>query len=384
MATRFYLPSSGTPSVSPAFQSYTHAGSPQPRRDLPTSNASTLSTAVQTPDGADHLVAGDTFHSQFISAPLAAQTFTSGDAFKYCVQATEANAGNNLFVQVWMGIYTNDGATLQATIRSKVIDDFEIATGSVASRFQSSTLSGTYTCANGERLVLEISVSGTATAAGSVQGHNASIRWGANAAGGDLLESDGQTGTTLRGWIEFTNTVIFPTRGLLSWAEFETPNVPPTPTRGLLSWAELEVPFVPTRGLLSWAEFEVPLAATRGLVSWAEFEVPAAAASPTRGLLAWAELEVPLVPTRGLLSWAELEVPTGGATPTRGRLSWIELQVPSLYGHDFEDDAAEKRAAICWNDTAGQPSEEYIHVGEDADGKWTYRKSGSWLSLEKR
>ena len=211
MATRFRLPSANLPPVSPAFQSYTHAGSPQPRRNLPTTDSTTLSTATQTPDAADHLVAGDTFHSQFVSAPLAAQTFTSGDAFKYAVQATEANAGNNLFVQVWMGIYTNDGATLQATIRSKVIDDLEIATGGVASRFQSSTLSGTYTCAANERLVIEFSVSGTPTAAGSVQGHNASIRWGGGGAGGDILESDGQTGTTLNPWLEFTTTVVFPT-----------------------------------------------------------------------------------------------------------------------------------------------------------------------------
>jgi len=65
---------------------------------------------------------------------------------------------------------------------------------------------------------------------------------------------------------------IQPTRGRISWAEFE---VPFQPTRGRVSWAEFEVVFVPTRGRVSWAEFEAPVVATRGRASWMEFQIPA-------------------------------------------------------------------------------------------------------------
>lgn len=120
-------------------------------------------------------------------------------------------------------------------------------------------------------------------------------------------------------WAEL-ETPLVPTRGRLSWAELETPLAP---TRGRLSWSELEVPGVPTRGLVSWSELEVPLQATRGRISWAELEAPLA---PTRGRISWAELEAPLAPTRGRASFAELEVP---AAATRGRISFAELEVPA-------------------------------------------------------
>lgn len=207
MATRFRLPSSGSAGVSPALQSYTHT--PTTRRfPLILLDASALSTLTEAPDAADHLVAGDTFIAQFISRPLLAQTFTSGDSFKYSIQALEANAGNNLFVQLWMGVYTNDGATLQGTIRSKTSDATELAT-SLTNRTFSGTLSGTYSCNEGERLVIEFSVSGTPTAAGGVQGHNGSLRFGSDGAGGDLPENDTDTGTTLNPWLEFANTISF-------------------------------------------------------------------------------------------------------------------------------------------------------------------------------
>lgn len=106
-----------------------------------------------------------------------------------------------------------------------------------------------------------------------------------------------------------TGITITPTRGQVSWAEFEVPNLP---TRGRVSWAEFEVPTVPTRGRASWAEFEIPLVPTKGRVSWAEFEVPDLPATPTRGRVSWAEFEIPFSATRGRVSWAEFEVPNVG------------------------------------------------------------------------
>ena len=209
MATRFRFPSSGTSPISPALQTYTHT--PTTRRfflrTVDDAN-SALSTVTEAPDAADHIAAGDLFIAQFISDPLAEQTFTSGDAFKLALQTLEANAGNNLFLQIWMGIYTGSGGTLQSTIRSKVLDGTEVAT-TLTNRIFNSTLSATYACLKGERLVVELSLSGTPTATGGVQGHNGSIRLGSNGAGGDLAENDTETGTTFNPWIEFANTIVF-------------------------------------------------------------------------------------------------------------------------------------------------------------------------------
>lgn len=98
---------------------------------------------------------------------------------------------------------------------------------------------------------------------------------------------------------------ILATRGLISWAEQETPFVA---TRGFISWTELEAPLAPTRGLISWTELESPLAPTRGLASWTELEVPSIA-SPTRGLVSQTEFETSVVATRGLISWVEFQSP---------------------------------------------------------------------------
>src|SRR5689334_22496035 len=102
MATRFRLPSSGSPPVTPTVGgSYTHSGSEQ-KRPISTSNSSTLTSTGIAPDGADHLVAGDTLHYVGVSDPLAAQTI-SAQTVTLAIQAIEDNAGNNLFVQ--MAIY---------------------------------------------------------------------------------------------------------------------------------------------------------------------------------------------------------------------------------------------------------------------------------------
>lgn len=136
-------------------------------------------------------------------------------------------------------------------------------------------------------------------------------------------KSGGGGGTPTRGRVSFAELEVpnLLTRGLVSFAELEVPNVV---TRGRISFAEFEAPNAPTRGRMSFAELEVPSLLTRGLLSFAEFEVPALV---TRGLISWAELEVPTAPTRGLVSMMELETPNA---PTRGLLSWVELQTPEL------------------------------------------------------
>lgn len=209
MATRLRLPSATTAAVSPAPQSYSHTLSPLTRRTLPTADASALETQAYRPDFADHLVAGDALRFQFVSEQMAADmVFTSGDTLKFAIQGLEESAGNNLAIQCFVGVVNAAGDTAQATIRSKVSEGTELGTA-LANRFLSTTLSGSYTTVAGDRLVVEISATGTPTNAISIQGHNASFRWGSDGASGDLPENDTETGTTFNPWIEFATTITF-------------------------------------------------------------------------------------------------------------------------------------------------------------------------------
>lgn len=209
MATRFRLTADATlPGVTPAFQSYSH--NLTNRRILKLVDASALATAAYAPDSADHLAAGDSCPVQFVSDPMVADiVFTSGETIKYAVQVLEANAGNDLQLQLFVSIVSFDGTSVQRTLRSKVLEGNEMNT-SLRSLSLSTTQDGAnYTTVSGDRLVVEFSGSGTPTAAGGVQGHNWSLRTGGNGAGGDLAEDDTQTGTTLNPWIEFAPTITF-------------------------------------------------------------------------------------------------------------------------------------------------------------------------------
>ena len=105
------------------------------------------------------------------------------------------------------------------------------------------------------------------------------------------------TGANADGYVDFIRVTVYYTAS--------------TNRRGLVSWAELETPTAPRRGLISWAELEIPTAPRRGLISWAELEAPNA---PRRGQLSWAELEAPSAPRRAYISWAELELPDAGGS----------------------------------------------------------------------
>lgn len=331
MATRFRLTSSTTaPAVSPAFNdgvAYAHENPTNPRRKLLTTDASALTTTAYTPDAADHLVAGDALHFQFVSDPMnSGIAFTSADVIKFAIQALEANAANNLQVRLFVKIVSEDGATLRRTLRPNVNEGTEVATA-LTNRFLSTTQSGaTYTTVSGDRLVVEFSLQGTPTAAGGTQGHNGSLRWGGAGAGGDLPENDTDTGTTLNPWIEFIPTITFvapANRIEVAWAELQVP----TPNNRVeVSWSELELPFPSNRIEIAWAELQVPTPNNRVEISWSELEVPAVGGTPdNRVEISWTEVEVPFPSNRVEVSFAELEFPFPSG---RIEVAWAEFEVP--------------------------------------------------------
>jgi hypothetical protein len=170
-------------------------------------DGSALATAAYTPDGADHIADQDAHHRQYVSDSLDAQTITGN--VKAQLQCLEANAGNNLFLTIKVMVIDSAGSSVLSTLLAITRDTTNEVATSLTNRNFPSTAMGSYACAAGDRLLVEIGLGGLPVAAGGTQGHNGSIRWGCTATSGDLLENDSETGTTFRGWIEFANTFTF-------------------------------------------------------------------------------------------------------------------------------------------------------------------------------
>jgi hypothetical protein len=196
------------------------------------------------------------------------------------IRCREIGANDNQFLNVLIFVCDSAGTTIKETLFAQAQGPTELAVTQTNRSF-----TGTLTSADLEtddRIVVQIGTSGLPTAAAAVDGHNANMFWGCNASSGDLPENETETGSTFRPWIEFSANLF----GGLS------------PTRGLISWAELETPLVKTRGRVSWAELETPLAKTRGRFSWAEFQVPNEAGSGGAPLL-WVRRECGLPGKKG-------------------------------------------------------------------------------------
>jgi hypothetical protein len=215
MATRLRLPYTGTPSVSPAFQSYTHSASAI-RRSLPVSSSDEWNFYNLAPDASDHLDLGDSLIAQFVSDPMPAGIdFTTSDTVKYAIQAFEYHSANNLQVQIWVGVYSEDGGTIRSTLRAKSAHGTEVAT-THTNRSTSHALTSNYTTEAGDRLVVEFSLVGDPSNAGGTQGHNGGFRLGSDGTSGDLPEDNTTTNNQFNPWIEFSPTITFGADAALS------------------------------------------------------------------------------------------------------------------------------------------------------------------------
>ena len=206
MASRLYFPETEAAAVSPTISAtdWEHINTLR-RRLLTSPDSSTLTTTAYTPDAADHLVNGDAHHRQYVSDPLPAQNISG--SVKAQFQCLEANAANNLFLTLKIFVVSEDGATIKETLLAITRDSTnELATSLTNRNFPSTALTAA-DIEEGDRIVVEVGLGGTPTAAGGTQGHNGSLRWGCNASGGDLAENDTETGTTFRPWIEFTDNI---------------------------------------------------------------------------------------------------------------------------------------------------------------------------------
>lgn len=219
MATRLYLPSTGSAAVSPSISADWSGHVNVARRPLNAVNGgSVMNTLAFAPDAADHLVAGNAHFVQFVSDVLPAQTIAA-QTIKLQVRAAEDNAGNNLFLAWKLYAVSEDGQTALGNLVSLRTDGTEVATA-LTNRADSVT-STQFVADKNFRLVLEMGLNGTPVNTTGTQGHNGSLSFGENAAT-DLPEDDAATGA-LNPWLQFSRNIKYwvPATAPANWVRLE-------------------------------------------------------------------------------------------------------------------------------------------------------------------
>lgn len=220
MATRFLLPSSGAAGASPAFGGWGVTGQADRVRMVTASVSTPLATRSANPTQAAVV---DVLIRQYVSDPLNAGSISG--TVKGIVQAYESASNRDMRAQLLIRVVSNDGATVRGTLLA-------LNTGAVASEFSDSVLTSrkfplgwtgagatlsAVTAQAGDRIVVEIGYRMHLGFASSFFAYG-QLRFGDT--GSDLAEDETSTSTTLRPWIEFSQTL-----------SFDTGQTPPPPTQ---------------------------------------------------------------------------------------------------------------------------------------------------------
>ncbi len=215
MARRLYFPDSQAAPVTPPAPSGTdweHINSVQ-RALLLAPDGSALATTAYTPDAADDLTDKDAHHRQYVSPCLNAQSLNGNVTAQLQCQETANN--DNLFLALKVLVCNRSGSATQATLLAITrATSSELASNADANRTFPSTALSAFSCAAGDRLVVEVGVGGNiSSGVGGIIGHNGQIRWGCAASSGDLPVDETTTTATFRGWIEFSSTFAWEATG---------------------------------------------------------------------------------------------------------------------------------------------------------------------------
>ena len=197
MATRFYLPSSGTAPVAPAYNTGwedTSIAAALPGRIY---KKSTAGSTVSFDDAS--AANRDILYRQYVSQPLLAQTIAI-QTIKFQILASQTDAGNNLFTTLLIYVVNNAGSSVIGTVLAMTKDGTEPA-ASLTNRLFSAT-SSSLAVSESDRLVFEIGLSGDPA---NGKSHDGSLRIG-DVSVSDLPEDDTTTADN-NSWIEFATGV---------------------------------------------------------------------------------------------------------------------------------------------------------------------------------
>ena len=204
MATRFYLPASGSAPASPAYDGAWDNTTDAARLPLVTTKTSTAmaNAAISFSSTADV----DILQRQWVSEPLAAQTITA-QTVKLQIRGWESNSKDTQYTAICIRVVSNDGSTVRGTLVSLTRDGTEFAT-SLTNRSWSGTCSEVTASAN-DRLVVELGLGGDPWGNGNASACYISI---GDDSATDLPENDTET-SAYNPWLEFANDITFASAG---------------------------------------------------------------------------------------------------------------------------------------------------------------------------
>lgn len=210
--TRFYLPSTGTSSISPAFDAAWNDTSSVTTRPANTTRGSSAFAEVTDAETSSSNQ-WDVCLGRFVSEPLAAQTI-SGSVMGI-IRARESNTAANARSQMVIRVVSGDGATVRGTLLAQNTTTTNInewvATTTVTAarnaRFPVGSGAATLTpvvAQQGDRIVIEVGGRAVNT---STTSYTLGLRFGENSA--TALTND-ETGTSEGSpWIEFDSAIQF-------------------------------------------------------------------------------------------------------------------------------------------------------------------------------
>jgi hypothetical protein len=203
MATRLYLPSTGSAAITPGFASGWEDTSIGARLPCYTTKQSTTMTTVSFVDAND--TNRDILFRQYISEPLANQSIDA-QSVVFRIRALERATTCNMFTTINIRLVSNDGSVVRGTLVSMRRDGVEAAT-SLTNRNNTGN-STAIVCHSGDRLVIEIGMGGDP---GAGSDHDSDMRIG-DADATDLGANDTDT-SDFNPYVEFANTLSFFTAG---------------------------------------------------------------------------------------------------------------------------------------------------------------------------
>jgi len=211
LATKFYLPSTGSTDIDPAWSASWYGTT-----EMSPSKLAAVTTKISSADATKTLTDADLTDRHYcagmwVSARLAAQTIAA-QTIGISIKCSEDNAKNNMFLHGIIRVVQIDGVTYRGTLLSFFEDNTEFPlTASRASRYYSATSSALVVYA-GDRIVIELGPGGDPQTGGG--SHNSDMIIGDNN-GSDLDAADADT--TGDPWVNFANTLTFYTAGTVNF-----------------------------------------------------------------------------------------------------------------------------------------------------------------------
>jgi hypothetical protein len=205
MATRFYLPSSGAAGITPATSVHWvgTAGAVVRRMDIVKASTAMTSTTLAVNNASS---TASTLFAVYVSDPLEAQLI-SGTNFGQ-VRMNVSNVSGCTAVSAVVMLIVNSAGAIVATISAAggVVSGGSALTTTLTNRQTTpNSILDAYTCATGDRLVLEIGVIRTA----GTTNRNGVLNFGDNSA--TDLAVDNATTTANNPYMEFSHNFVFQT-----------------------------------------------------------------------------------------------------------------------------------------------------------------------------